>query len=427
MMKRRDLFWIGRQVALSAFTATAINRHALFAKDSQLAPDSLEERVAGVLQAYDAQGNHRTGTEVDNASGQWLAHEARQAGAHVSLEPFSFSRVDPQSCYLRIGEYRLDTVPLFDAGFTGPAGVEGEIGPLGSDADIALVESQTAELEEPGTEHRDEVAEARRSRHKAVVVLTRGVRPGLYLLNASDFRKPFGPPMVQVSGLRSEWLRECAAARAKATVVADVKRTTQQAFNVTAKVAGSAPGLGPIVLMAPRSAWWQGVSEQGSRLVCWLEAIRVLAVGRPARDCLFVALSGHELGFLGIEPYINRRPGLVKRAHAWIFYGSDIGSPRQQNRIHAADDALERWALEAMEKERLAVDTKVPHNANARGEAGTIQRRGGRFFTIVCGSDVYHSPADRWPSAVDVSLLARYARALANGALKLANEPRMPA
>ena len=147
--------------------------------------------------------------------------------------------------------------------------------------------------------------------------------------------------------------------------------------------------------MAPRSAWWQSVSEQGSRLVCWLEAIRVVALGRPARDCLFVALSGHELGFLGIEPYINRRPDLTKRAHAWIFYGSDIGSPRQRNRIHAADDVLERWAAEAMEKERLAVDTKVPHDAKARGEAGTIQRLGGRYFTVVCGSDVYHSPGLR--------------------------------
>ncbi len=427
-MKRRDLFRFGRQAALSAVTATAINRHAVFAQnESHLAPDALEERVAGVLQAYDAQGNHRTGTEVDNASARWLAHQARQAGVSASLEPFSFSRVDPQSCYLRIGEHRIDAVPLFDAGFTGPAGVEGKIGPLGTDADIALVESQAAELGEPGTEERDEVAEARRSRHKAVVVLTRGVRPGLYLLNASDFRKPFGPPMLQVSGAQSEWLRERAAARAKATLVAHVKRTTLQAFNVTAKVAGSAPGLGPIVIMAPRSAWWQCVSEQGSRLVCWLEAIRVLAAGRPARDCLFVALTGHELGFLGIEPYINRRPDQIKRVHAWIFYGSDIGSPRQRNRIHASDDALERWAVEAMEKEGLVVDTKVPHDAKARGEAGTIQRLGGRFFTVVCGSDVYHSPFDRWPDAVDVSLLAQYAKAFAKGALKLANEPRMPA
>lgn len=426
-MKRRDLLWFGRQAALSAFTASTIGRGELFAqKKSQLAPGSPEQRVAGLLQAYDAQGNHRTGTEVDNASGQWLAHEARQAGANASLEPFSLSRIDPQSCYLCIEEHRMDTVPLFDAGFTGPEGVDGRIGPLGSDAEIALVESQIDEPGESGTEQDDEIAEARRSRHKAVVVLTRGVRPGLYLINASSFRKPFGPPMVQVSSIHSEWLRERAAARAMATLVAHVGRTTAQAFNVTAKVAGRVPALGPIVLMAPRSAWWQCVSEQGSRIVCWLEAIRALAAGRPTRDCLFVALSGHELGLLGIEPYINRRPDLIKRAYAWIFFGSDIGSPRRRNRIHASDDALEQWAVAAMEKEGLSVDTKVPHDAKARGEAGTIQRGGGRYLTVVCPSDVFHSPADRWPDAVDVGLLARYARAFANGALQLANEPCIP-
>ena len=256
-------------------------------------------------------------------------------------------------------------------------------------------------------------------------MLTRGVRPGLYLLNASSFLKPVGPPVLQVSGIHSEWLQESAAARATVTLVAYVRRTTAQAFNVTAKVAGRVPSLGPVVLMAPRSAWWQSVSEQGSRLVCWLEAIRVLAAARPARDCLFVALSGHELGFLGIEPYLKRRPDLIKRAHAWIFFGSDLGSPRRQNRIHASDDALEQWALAVMEREGLAVDAKVAHDATARGEAGTIQRAGGRFFTVVCPSDFFHSPADRWPDAVDVGLLARYARAFANGALQLANQPRI--
>jgi hypothetical protein len=347
------------------------------------------------------------------------------AGAEISLEPFSLSRVDPESCYLRIGELRIEAVPLFDAGFTGPEGVEGAIGTLGSEAEIALTESETAEPDDYLTQRPDEVAEARRSRHKAVVVLTRGVRPGLYLLNASSFLKPFGPPVLQVSGIHSEWFHESAAARAKVTLVAYVRRTTAQAFNVTAKVAGRVPALGPVVLIAPRSAWWQSVSEQGSRLVCWLEAIRVLAAARPARDCLFVALSGHELGYLGIEPYIKRRPDLIKRAHAWIFFGSDLGSPRRQNRIHASDDALEQWALAVMEREGLAVGAKVAHDATARGESGAIQRAGGRFFTVVCPSDFFHSPADRWPDAVDVGLLARYARAFANGALQLANQLRI--
>jgi hypothetical protein len=125
---------------------------------------------------------------VDNASARWLADEARQAGADVSLEPFSVSRVDPQLCYLRTGEHRIDAVPLFDAGFTGPEGVEGWIGPLGSDAEIALVESQKAELGEPGTAQHDQVAEARRSRHRAVVVLTPGAQAGT--LPAQRFRFP---------------------------------------------------------------------------------------------------------------------------------------------------------------------------------------------------------------------------------------------
>jgi len=175
--------------------------------------------------------------------------------------------------------------------------------------------------------------------------------------------------------------------------------------------------------MAPRSGWWQCVSEQGSRLVCMLEAMRTLAAEKPERDCLFVAFSGHELGYLGTDPYINRRPDLIKRAHAWIFFGSDIGSPKRENRIHASDDALEQWAIAALAKEGLAVDSRAPHDATARGETTTIQRGGGRFFTVVCPSDVFHSPADRWPDAVDVSLLAKYARAFANGALELANEP----
>ena len=90
--QRRDLFWFGGQAAISAFTTGAIGGGELFAqRKAQPPPGSLEQRVAALLQAFDAQGNHRTGTEVDNASAQWLAHEARLAGAETSLEPFSLS------------------------------------------------------------------------------------------------------------------------------------------------------------------------------------------------------------------------------------------------------------------------------------------------------------------------------------------------
>ena len=422
-MKRRVFLVSGGQTLVFALAPNETRSNLLFGQQqSQVSLDALEQRVAAVIQAYDAQGNHRTGTDVDNTSAEWLANQVRQLGAEPAFEPFTLNRVDPQSCYLYVDSRRLDGVPVFDASFTNAEGIHGRLGLLGSDAEIGLAETEPYKLAEPGIEYRGQVSEARRSKHKAVIVLTRGTRPGLFLMNASSFSKPFGPPMLQISSVESNWLSQQAQSRTEARLVAQVRRTAARAFNVTVKIAGSNAALAPLVFMAPRSAWWQCVSEQGSRLACWLEAIRVVAAGKPARDCFFVALSGHELDLLGMDAYVKRRPDLIKRAHAWIFFGSDIGAPRQPNLIHASDDALEQWLVAAMEKEGLTVSEKARRDSPARGEAHAVQQGGGRFVTVACGSELYHSVADRWPEAVDVAALTRYAKAFANGALELAQQ-----
>ena len=379
---------------------------------------TLEERVATVLQAFDAQGNHRSGTEVDNASAEWLADQVRQLGVEPSLEPFTLSRVDPQLAYARIAARRFDGVPMFDANFTSADGISGRLGPLGSDAEIGLAE--TSPVNVAHTAEADIIPAARQSRHRAVILITGATRPGLFLSNAPAFLNPAGPPMLQVSNVESAWLKQQAQQRAEATVVAFVKREPAQALNVTAKISGRDQSLGPLIFMAPRSGWWQCVSEQGSRLVCWLEIMRVLAAARPARDCHFVAMSGHELAFMGMAPYLKNRQDLIKRAEAWIFLGSDIGAPRQPNLIHASDDALEHWLVAALAKQGLTVDAKEQQSAKARAETAAIQRGGGRFVTLACASSVFHNVGDRWPEAADVATLARYAKALANGAMQLA-------
>ena len=420
-MKRRALLVNGSQAFVFVLAARATPSSLLFPQqESQASLDKLEQRIAAAIQAYDAQGNHRTGTDVDRASAEWLASEMRRSGAEPLLEPFTFSRIDPQSCYLRVAGRRLDSLPLFDAGFTGPEGVHGRLGYLGSDAEIALIESEPPSFRDPGIEQRGQVQEARHSQHKAIVVLTRGPRPGLFLINARGYTKPFGPPMLQISSTESVWLKEQAERHAEATLVAEVRRTTAQAYNVTAKITGTNAVQAPLVFMVPRSGWWQCASEQGSRLACWLEVIRALAAAKPARDCYFAAFSGHEVGFLGVDPYTKRLPDLIRHAHAWIFFGSDIGAPRQPNTVHASDDALEHWIVTALETEGLTVDTRAPHDSNARGEVSAIQQGGGRFVTVACDTEVFHNVADRWPQAVDVGTVARYAEAFANGALQLA-------
>src|SRR4029453_7845089 len=224
-----------------------------------------------------------------------------------------------------------------DAGFTGREGVTGVVGLPGSDADIAVVESALPDIANTNPARGDEVEEARRGPYKAGVVLTRGPNPGLFLLNASRFRAPAGPPMLQISSSEAAWLHQQAAARAEVTLVAHGDRTAPQAFNVTARVAGTNPALAPLVVMAPRSGWWQCASEQGRRIACLLGVMRALKMGKPTPDCCFVAMSGHELGYLGMDPYLKRHRDLQSRSHVWIFFGSDIGAPRQRNLIHASD------------------------------------------------------------------------------------------
>src|SRR3989442_2860244 len=421
MNRRRFVETSGRTVLLALAGGVAMRAPA-GAQEPGVSAD-VQRRVADTVQAYDAQGNHRTATEADTTSARWLVKEARRFGIEASLEPFAVSRIDLQSCHVDAGERRIDGVPLFDAGTTGADGVRGGLGPLGSDAEIAVVETQPSRLTEAGSERRRAaLAEVRQSRHKAVVLLTGGPRPGLFLLNAPLFSKPVGPPTLQVSSTEREWFATQAAARAEVTLVAHVTRTPARAFNVTARVAGSQPGLPPLVVSTPRSGWWQCASERGGGLACWLELMRVVAAGKPLRDCLFAAFSGHELGGLGIDAYLANRTDLVKRAHAWIHFGANIGAPRQPSLIQASEPSLERWAATAMQREGLSVDHTMAPGATPFGEAARLQRDGGRYVAPVSDTEVFHSVADRWPEAVDVARLARYARAFPNGALELARQ-----
>lgn len=425
MQRRTFLLATGQAFAVALAAPTL--RTSVRDQQSQPSIAELEQRVASVLQAFDSQGNHRTGTAVDKQSAEWLTREVRRLGIEPSLEPFTLSRVDPQLTYVRIENRRIDGIPMFDSGFTGADGVTGGLGPLASDAEIGLAE-RSAEMVGNIAEL-DVLARARRSRHKAVILITGANRPGLFLSNASTFLNPSGPPILQVSHVESAWLQRYGQQGTSATLVAHVKRTSAQAINITVTIPGRDPSLAPLVVMAPRSGWWQCVSEQGSRILCWLEIMRSLAAAKPRRACHFVALSGHELGFMGMAPYLTLREEMIRRAEAWVFLGSDIGQPGQPNLIHASDESLEQWLVTALAKQGLPVDAKGEHSATARGETAAIQRGGGRFVTLACASSVFHSVGDRWPESVDVSLLARYARAVSDGVVGLAEHgaPILPA
>jgi hypothetical protein len=378
--------------------------------------EAVRERIGRVIGAYAAQGFHRTATEVDRVSGDWLASEVRDIGLQPTLEEFSLSRVDPVEASLVVSGRSIDGLPLFDGGFTNAGGIAGSLGPVNSDALIGFAEVA------PNAADAGALGGARRqTRYKAIVVVTRGARPGFCPSNADSFLRPFGPPVLQVSSEHVSFLADCMQRGAEATLTARVQRTQTQACNVTAAIAGTDKSAAPLVVMTPRSGWWSCASERGGGLAIWLEIMRALRDEKPVRDVLFVASSGHELGHLGLDAFIARRPGLVPRARAWIHLGANIGAAQGPgNVLQASDGALESMMADAMAAAGVTIDRRHSRDIEPLGEARNIHRGGGRFVSIIGKNDLFHSPDDRGPDVVDLDVIERFAKAFAAPARSLA-------
>lgn len=377
----------------------------------------MQQRIGAIIHAYEKQGFHRTGTEVDRMSGDWLANEVRQIGLEPTREEFSLRRVDPVGASLVVNERTIEGLPLFDGAFTGPAGTSGPLGSLNGDAPIGLTEIP------PNAAETGALGDARRqNRHQAIVVVTRGALPGFCPSNADSFLRPFGPPVLQVASEEVPFLADCARRGSKALLTAHVERTQAQAFNVVTVVSGTNKSIAPLVVMTPRSGWWWCASERGGGLACWLEIMRATRDARPVRDVLFVASSGHELGHRGIDTFIERRPELVSTAKAWIHLGANIGAAQGPgNNLQASDDEMESMMAGVMTAAGLRIDRRLPRGAVPRGEAENVHRGGGRYVSIIGNNDLFHNTNDRGADAVDLKVIERFAGAFAMVATSLAN------
>jgi hypothetical protein len=389
---------------------------ALWAQTS--APsNSTSRRISELIAAFDAQGIHRTATVIDNTSADWLRRLAEMAGGETRLMSFALNRIDPIAARLTAEGRTIEGLPFFDGGFTNETGITGRLG-TDSSADIALVI-----LDQPAilTEGESIAALRRQASLRGIVAVTTGGFPGLVPSNARSFAQPFGVPVLQVGSEHQAFLTRIAARGAPITVVAAATRTPSRASNVVANVSGMQANLAPLVVMTPRSGWWQCASERGGGLACWIETLRAVSAAKPAREVIFLASSGHELGHYGLDAFLRERPELIKGARAWIHLGASIGAAGGQMRIQASDDAIEESTLRALEKAGASIAIRVPRGTVPLGEARNIHTDGGRYVSLLGNSPHFHTQQDRWPGAVDVDAIARFAEGVSSLAVALAH------
>ena len=375
------------------------------------------ERVGDVFRMFHQLGSHRTATPPDDDTAEWLTGEVSKRGAEGMPRRFELDRVDLGASFVEAGGTKREALPFFDGTFTPADGIRGRAGAPGSGNPIVIVTLDQAAISSEGRS----IAELRRNPAvKAIIAQTEGGMPGLCPSNAVDFTKPYGAPVVQVSSTAKEWLAGLVQSGTEVRVVADVARTKASATNIIATVKGKRPELSPVVVMTPRSGWYQCVSERGGGLACWLEIMQAVAALRPDRTVRFVASSGHELGHLGLDAFLHEEPALIKSAAAWVHLGANIGAANGRARLQSSSDEIEALAMTAMQAAGARIDARIPRGTVPAGEARNIHVGGGRYVSLLGNGPYFHNPMDLWPQAVDLDAVMGYVEATTAITLALA-------
>ena len=243
----------------------------------------------------------------------------------MASEVFTLDRLEPVACYL--------------ASATGADGLTGTLTLSGQEDGILVAQLS------PRSVYTGEYEKLRRSAaHRALVIVCAGERPGTGLLNAERFRNPYRAPAIHVSSEASEAVLSAAAAAKHARVVSKSRYVRASARNIIVSIRGSRRSATRLVVMTPRSSWWQSTAERGGGLVCWLETLRALVTAPPACDVIFTTNSGHELGHLGLDDFMTRRPGwerpIAEGGATWVHFGANIGATDAMLSLQSASDDL---------------------------------------------------------------------------------------
>ena len=368
-------------------------------------------RASAFFQQYDAMGERRAGSAADLASAQWLAGQiSASAGLATQAIDVPFQRFVPGEAWLEAEGVRIAGLPLFDAGLTGPDGLIGTIGPLGSDAAIGFAELEPSAASLPGNAFAQARAE---SRHQAIVIALVTREGGLAPLNAHDLEQPFGPPVLQIAGRDGPTVSALSDGRTPIRLMVRGQRQPGKSCNIRVERPGDDP---PLVLLTPRTSWWTSTAERAGGLFAWAEALTALSE-QTARSRRVVGLATccHELGHIGAHQAFAAEPELAKDSVLVIHLGANLGAALEPALTVRSNlpGLAERMASRLAHEGYPAAAIHTLTGGKAGGEAHEIEQRGGRYLSLIGSNPWFHAPEDRWPKSIDLGRALAIASAVA--------------
>lgn len=376
------------------------------------------QRISSIIQEYDSQGHHRTGTITDHLSADWLIDKISSIGLSATKEAFPLNRINPITSYIKINDSIIEGLPMFDCLFTDENGIQGTIGLYGHDVDIPVFEMNHGNIN-----YSEDLLDARQSgKYKAVIVLTLGETPGLMAINTPDFGQNFGIPVLQISGESKEQIEQTISSQTSVHMIVHADFEQTESYNIVTEIKGLNNNLNPIVVMTPRSGWWNCASERGGGIACWLEVMQHIVFNKVSRNIIFVATSAHELGAYGIQSFLDKRPNFIEKVSNWIHFGANIGaSVMPGTRFCSSNTQLKEITTNALMKEKISDATAIDLGVILGRESAFVANMGANVVVLQGTNGLFHLQEDRWPISVDVEKIAKLSKSFNQIAFELGN------
>ena len=384
--------------------------------------------------AYYNLGEHRTATEADLRTSQWLIEQLRATGLKTTSQSFGLRQFFVHETRLTIrdrsGDRNIRAFPLWFPRGTGPSSIDSAVTLLDKSRESRSMQGEIALVRFPfdarstvvsGSGHAEAILAASKAGASAVVAITEGSTKEIIALNAVAGAEPWPIPAVLVSPYDEPALMSAVRSGAKASLSVDgVDDHDARAKNVIARVDR---GKDLIVVSTPQSGWFRCAGERGPGIALFLGLARWASRRPSGASFLFVSTSGHELGGLGMRAFQKELAPPPERVLCWIHLGAGIATYSWEEtasglkRLREPDSR--RSLMTSPDLVPILTTTfaglpgLTPVVDRAVGEFQFMIKAGYRTFGIAAAHRFHHTSADS-PEMTGPEILDPVGRALVN-------------
>jgi hypothetical protein len=396
-------------------------------------PDPLSsESLIATIDQYGSSPNHYSGTPADWSELNNVAGQFRADGLQLGSIAYHFPRFEPTNVALSTDSHQIASAalaPLLYSGTTGPAGIEapllaapkGTFTPADAAGKIIVVSAAAKGALDPSIEA------AIAAGAKGLVYVTAGFAddPRKEDVNSRDGTGNF--PVLLV-GKKSGAL---VVADAEAGESADLTLQANLGTATDYDVWGVLPGADPsrrVFVGTPVSSFVPSASERGGGVAILLGLAKHYAEeprSQRPESLVFLATTGHEVGFLGLEALIEAKGSWFTGADAYVHMGASLGAPTGVENpdgsvtvtpvppaglgLHDSENPLlESGSIAAFAAAGQPLANVQMHAAGG-GEQVYAYQAGVPEISVNGGSLWFHTAADL-PSVVDPGILTRLAQ-----------------